>query len=522
MDFDKIWKRVQHDLKNDYFLNNHLELEIINRDFFDWSKSLKNEIETDAYIPKGIYICDVPKVKGLIRPGSQLSLSDSIYYTELISQSYESLNEFLKWSQEKIDFSYILTGDNKTPNWLKNQFQGWAPFRDASLSYIEKGYNYVIITYITGFYENINHQTLQSDLKASGVTSNLANKIIKALTKWAIINGKGIPQSCSPSHILAKTYLNPVDLALQNLGFLHLRYVDDIRIFCKSKVEAKKALIELCKLMRERGLTLNSSKTKIYTSEEAKIVINGVQVTIDRIKETLKEQDSVFDFTNYFDNDYVDQNTIKELFKLTENPNKESIKVIEESFRVYFISDEKDFDKTLFRFLLARLGEAKSKYAINYCSSQFEKHPEETSTLLSYYLKCGAFTEANEAVRNFFNNGEAVYDYQNYQIINWYISAYKSVPNYIIQIFREYAFNNNYPYYLKFAAIRFIGKFGNIADLDKLQNKYSNTNDELEQAQIIWSLKNMEKGKRNSFYGKIENESKIKKLAVEIAKNETQ
>lgn len=518
MDFDKIWKRVKYDFKYDHFLKNSLEVEIIEKNFKDWATQLQKEIETDKYAPRGIYICDVPKGKGLIRPGSHLSLTDNVYYTELLSQSYQSIFDFLKWSQEKVDFAYILTGDNKNPLWLKNQFQGWNPFRETSLKYIESGFPYVIITDITGFYDNINHQTLQSDLKAAGVSSETTNKIIKALSKWAIVNGKGIPQSCSPSHILAKVYLNPIDIAMQNDGFIHVRYVDDIRIFCKSKMEAKKALIELSRLMRERGLTLNSSKTKIHTAEEAQIIIDGVQVTIDRIKKKLKEQNSVFDFTGYFDNDYVDEETIKELFKLNENPSPESIQVIEETFRAYFIDAGKDFDKTLFRFLLTRLGEAKSKYAVDYCFYQFEKHPEETSTLLNYYLKCGAFSEVNQAIREFFKSGEAIYDYQNHKILNWFADVYTSVPNDLIQIFREFAFDRKHPFYVRAAAIKFIGKFGNIADLDKLQQLYSHTTDELEQAQIICSLKNMETGKRNTFYGKVQTESNIKRTAVEIAK----
>ncbi len=519
MDFDKIWKRVKYDFKNDHFLKNSLEIEIIEKEFDAWTNDVRSQIVKELYLPKTMYVCDVPKGRGLIRPGSQLVIADNVYYAYLLTESYDPIFSFLKWSQGEIDFSYILTGDNNGTNWLKNQFQGWAPFRETSLKYIESGYPYVIITDITGFYENINHQTLSSDLKTAGVSSANVGKIIKALSKWSLINGKGIPQSCSPSHILAKVYLNPIDIGLQNSGFTHLRYVDDIRVFCKSKVEAKRALIELSKLMRERGLTLNSSKTKIYTAEEAQLQIDGVQVTIERIKKRLKENNSVFDFTGYFEVEYVDQETVEQLFKLKENPSPESINVIEEAFRAHFIDSEKDFDKTLFRFLLSRLGEAKSKYAIDYCFSQFEKHPEETSILLSYYLKCGAFSEANSAIRHFFKSGEAIYDYQNHKILNWLCDVYSSVPEDIVSLCRDFAFSNRYSFYLRATGIRFIGKFGNIADLDKLQQLYSQTNDELEQAQIICSLKNMEQGKRNTFYGKVQDESRFKNAAVKIAKS---
>ena len=80
------------------------------------------------------------------------------------------------------------------------------------------------------------------------------------LNRWAQPRAKGIPQGFSASDILAKIYLNPIDRALRNGGFTHLRYVDDIRIFCKSRLEAKRGLLLLNDLMRKRGLNLQSAK----------------------------------------------------------------------------------------------------------------------------------------------------------------------------------------------------------------------------------------------------------------------
>lgn len=518
MDFQKIWKRVQNDHKNDHFLKNQLEFEIFEKNFPSWSKELQAEIESGSYSPKTAYICDVPKAGGLIRPGTQLTASDNVYYTALVSEAYESIYNFIKWSQQFVDYGYILTGDNKSYQWLKNHFQGVAPFREKSLELINAGFEYVIIADVTGFYENINHQILQSDMRAAGITSELTLKIIRALQKWSLVNGKGIPQSCSASHILAKLYLNPIDLALQNSNFVHLRYVDDIRIFCKTKVEAKLALVELSIIMRERGLTLNSAKTRIYSVDEAKRIIDGVSQTIEKIKEQLKENDGVFDFMKYFQNDYVDHDTIEQLFKLNDKPSAESVQVLEEAFRINFIENAKDFDKTLFRFLLSRLGEAKSKYAIDYCYCQFEQRAEETSAILTYYLKCGAFNEAITAVLDFFQSGQAIYEFQNHQIISWFTTVYDTVPANLINVVRDFVFNSKHSVYLRTSAIKFIGKFGNIADIERLQHLYSETNDELEQAQIICSLNRMEAGKRNNFYSKVQSDSHIKRIAVEIAK----
>ena len=74
-----------------------------------------------------------------------------------------------------------------------------------------------------------------------------AAKLLSAcLNRWAEPRGKGIPQGRrSASDILAKLYLDSIDHNLRNEGFSHLRYVDDIRIFCGDIREAKRAVLKL-------------------------------------------------------------------------------------------------------------------------------------------------------------------------------------------------------------------------------------------------------------------------------------
>ena len=78
-----------------------------------------------------------------------------------------------------------------------------------------------------------------------GVDRHVVALLSTCLNRWSSGNGRGIPQGISASDILGKVYLNSIDLALRELGFVHLRYVDDIRIFCQNEVEAKIALLKL-------------------------------------------------------------------------------------------------------------------------------------------------------------------------------------------------------------------------------------------------------------------------------------
>ena len=148
----------------------------------------------------------------------------------------------------------------------------------------------MVFTDITGFYDNIDLPLLMSDLRNCNIDPELISQISKCLNKWVSINNKGIPQGQSASDILAKLYLNSIDLGLKNSGFVELRYVDDIRIFCKSKSEAKKALIELSRLMRKRGLSLQSAKTKILNAVDAYSEIESIFPIIRSVVNRLKEE----------------------------------------------------------------------------------------------------------------------------------------------------------------------------------------------------------------------------------------
>ena len=110
------------------------------------------------------------------------------------------------------------------------------------------------------------------------------------LNRWAVPCGKGIPQGYSSSDILAKIYLDPVDRGMVNAGFKHLRYVDDIRVFCRTSLEAKQALLKLNDLVRRRGLNLQSAKTRIIKASDARIEIDGVSPLIQTISQQIAKE----------------------------------------------------------------------------------------------------------------------------------------------------------------------------------------------------------------------------------------
>src|SRR5205085_1731936 len=73
-----------------------------------------------------------------------------------------------------------------------------------------------------------------------------------------------------PSHVFGEFYLDPIDRTLSAYGIDHIRYLDDIRIFANSYKAAKQQLQELSRLLRDRGLNLQTAKTEILSASKAK------------------------------------------------------------------------------------------------------------------------------------------------------------------------------------------------------------------------------------------------------------
>lgn len=531
----KAWKRLRFDYSR-YFLKHPFELELIEKNIIGWLKNFEEQINNNGYNPKEMFVCDVPKGKGLIRPGSTLKLSDYFYYNYLVGLCYEKISENLKWSQGKTDFGYVLTGEMDNHKWIRYWLECSEAYRNTGLDYLQnQGYTHVVITDITGFYENIQHQVLNSDLADLGIEKGIIFKLISCIKKWSIVNGKGIPQSCTPSHLLAKVYLNIVDQDMINHGFVHQRYVDDVRIFCRSEIEAKKAILHLTKALRFRGLNVQSSKTKILPAEEAIKEIDGLQTTIEEIASTIPNYEEFRQELSRIvsaiqvsgDDDIIEvevsdeENAIEIVEKVKLTPDRASLEVIKKAFTEFFLNREKKFDKTLFRFLLRRLGDAGDDIALEYCKSIIESHPEETETLLKYFGLVKKADDVKAQLFDFLASPNAIYSYQNHQIITWLIDTVKDVSNLELFVVRQLAKDKNNPDFLISSARRLLGKFGNNADLDYLMQEYRTAKTEIEQTELLFCVERIEESKRNGFYAQAEKDNPLNKMVIDLIKSRT-
>jgi hypothetical protein len=490
-DVQRPYSIVKVDAKNGMnFVRYPFEAELFARQHTAELDRIKNELEGTAYTPSACGIANAPKGKGAVRPGAILTFKDQIAYTMLVDSLYPKIHAEIASLQGVSDFAYQLRPINAN-TWFRHQFTCWDDFKSKSLDKITGGSQFIVLTDVTGCYENIDLNLLSTDLRRIGAPAETIALLRKMLKKWSQVGTKGLPQGVSASHLLAKLYMSGIDIEMRNAGYKQFRFVDDIRVFCDSIPEAKKALMKLTEILRRRGLNLQSSKSKILQADEAKKEIAGKASVIEALHARLRSETDVIEVEGY---PYAIEIQIN-----TGIPSAEQLNILKQAFRDYFLlGDDSDFDKSLFHYLLNKLGNAADDIAAAYCLDLLERHPEETSTLLKYLGKQHDPSIFYPQLIIFMKSENAIYDYQNYLIVEWLLNHGCNLDTFQL-ILRSTGFDNNKPSYYKAKFKQALGAVGNHTDLIRIRDSLDEAPNVQEKEAVICSLARLENSIRNSF-----------------------
>ena len=459
LDLHLAWRRVKSDIDHRVFIGHPYAVSVIEHTLDDWIAARFEDLQGGRYEPKPMFVCDVPKGGGLIRPGAHLSYADRLVYAACVGACLPAIHEVLRWAQGSVDFSYQLANDSKNPDWIRNRFGGWRDFNQTSLNYIGNQTQFVVFADITAFYENIDIGLLISDLKASGAPQFAIAQLSTCLNKWSQIPGRGLPQGQTPSDILAKLYVNNIDRRLRQLGYRYVRYVDDMRAFFATLTEAKQFLVEISRVLRKRGLCLQSAKSTILPAESARSEIENVtSVLKDVCKEFIAEVVEVVGFGD----PYLELAEADAL--LESSPDETPIEVIERAYQVHVIESPEQFNKTLFHFLLNRLGKQKNDFALSHVLGMLEPHPEETQEILKYLAAVDSPEALEPIIVDAMQSGQLIYDYQTYQIMSWFLIHLANPSEGLMDFARGVGFELRRPRYLRTVCRALLGKFGSQAD----------------------------------------------------------
>jgi hypothetical protein len=430
----------------------------------------------------------------------------------LVGAALPAILGAIAWSPKPKDHAYRVWNPTSR-DWLKLAYACWKDFRKASLEELDSGALLMVATDITGFYEHISHELLTSDLKKAGVDDSIVALLIRCLARWAVINGRGLPQSHSASHLLAKLYFNVIDRSLHDAHFRHCRYVDDTRIFCRDTAEAKKALLTLTHGVRRRGLSLQSAKTKLLPAGKARDLVEGVIPTLSPLaKIYLKEIAQLLGV----DAAYLSVTEAEEA--LAQSDFAPPTEMLQHAYRLYFI-DAADFEKTLFHYILSRLGAAKDSFALDHVLTLLEVHPEETEAILKYVAAAAPPTQVEARIISYLTSPEAVYAYQHYQVFRWR-AQFLAPPTepFMAHVRRVFSAPQS-PSYLRSASRLLLALHGSDADLEDLAAAYGAVSDETDRAEALIALFRMEKGRRNAALGQARSDGMLPGAAIALVKD---
>ncbi len=257
MDLQLARNRVICDTYDDWF---HDPLNFIDLSHEDFLFEYFNECFNDEYKVSEAEVYYLPKKSFTLRKAMIIPYADRVFYAALVEVVGNRIDDALS------PFVFSARYNNKKHNGLMiSGVEQWKKMQYLLKEYSLK-YKYVIEIDILNFYDNIDIELLGKKISAVCVTPNERNaskELVKVLKTFAGNKSIGIPQNNDVSSLLATFYLNQVDAYMRHHVPIYVRFMDDIRIFCNDKYEARRYLTLIEKELRRINLSLNGQKTKI-------------------------------------------------------------------------------------------------------------------------------------------------------------------------------------------------------------------------------------------------------------------
>ncbi|NJK28908.1 MAG: hypothetical protein HC940_01550 [Acaryochloris sp. SU_5_25] len=181
-------------------------------------------------------------------------------------------------------------------------------------------------------------------------------------------------------------------------------------------------------------------------------------------------------------------------------------------------SEDENFDKSTFRFLLKRLGSVKDKFALEYCKNIFVTQPQETEKILEYFKSIDGYALIEDTLIAFLSSENCIYNYQNYQIIEWICNLSVQPSNKLLYLVRQFLWGQSIrPLYLRSVCWHFIDRYGSKYDLERAKNSYPGASDQLEQCDMICAMRRLHKLRKDDFFRRIDTQSDMHSRAIKYA-----
>jgi hypothetical protein len=486
LEFDKALKRIiAEDLRGNNPVPDILGFLHLKRlfgpdDFSSKLEDLLMNYKKKTYMPKSLLKIDVPKANFTVRPMARPTTEDWLIYEAIIDYlSKKILRKNKRICQRSFSILNFKTHKRKRTG-------AWLEFDERSRDFYKRKYRFAVTTDITGYYENINleesRKRIIDYLERDKEGTELTNDLFTLLRKWSDerISGYGLPQGPPASSFLADIFLDYVDRRMEKYKG-YIRYMDDIRIFCKKKIEAKIALKDLTIALRNLKLNINAKKTDILSDKE--------------IEEKLFDPDK--SFLNMIETTIKSGN--RELIQGSVIPAL--LKLVEKAF------SNDAFEKTHLNFALYRLG------ILHNSSLNFDKTEVIENIRKSFVIKphhSGLFCDFlslfpnDEEIPNhlisFLKSKDNIYEWQELKVLQSLLRFnFKAKPE-EIDFLLDSARNSNKHSATRAFYFLLAGKHGSNRDRNLIIDSYNSLSDLYTKMAIILSVQELGTPTRNDFY----------------------
>ncbi len=215
-----------------------------------FTEALARDLLSGRYEPTRAVLVPVPKRTLATRPAALLTLRDRVVYDAVVGTLRQRINGGLV----SRDVVYWPRGIATAKRWQE--------FNEAPAT---MEHTHVVLLDISGFYESIDHDTLEGALiDMTGRTHEV--QALSGFLNRTMGGSRGLPQGLAASDPIASAYLDTVDRAMLRNGLDYFRNGDDIRISAVSYGAGVEAAASAEEELRKIGLHLNGQKSRILSA----------------------------------------------------------------------------------------------------------------------------------------------------------------------------------------------------------------------------------------------------------------